>query len=528
MNRDTCARVRLGRAGMGLVLLGAGTSGAWAAGFEVPQKGIKEMGVAFGGSAALLEDASAVANNPAGLVRLEGQNVSAGLTLIQSEFDYDTEVHRELIEDVGGQVPGDGSGTIDGESIVPHFYYSQRISDDAAWGLGVYAPFGSNTDYPDDWAGRYNATETDIMAVNLNPAFSWRATDTLSVGFGAIVQYFEGTFRNDIDVGYLVAEQVIEQLEDENLAEPEGGNEAVVDALAHRYDVSNDMQVDGIAYGFNFGLLWEPADGTRIGLSYHSRTRQVAEGEADRPETLDPDYQQDLEDEIADISLEDGLARFCDWDIWNDPTIGRCQPDAAPEGAARAVGPLGAAGGDIQLIVDMPEIATLSFYHELTERWAVTGGATFTRWSNVEELRFTYEDESDRGGEDYTGSGDDVRRRDLVQPFAWEDTWRYGLGVIFTPTETWTFRAGVAYDESPVPDAERRTPRGPDSDRIIGAVGMSWQPTTNLGIDLAYTYTHMEEAEINNRENPAGSQHRIEGEYDGHLHSTAVQVNYAF
>ncbi|MFV8835489.1 outer membrane protein transport protein [Aquisalimonas sp.] len=526
MNRDKCARARLGRAGMGLVLLGASSSGAWAAGFEVPQKGIKEMGVAFGGSAALLQDPSAVANNPAGLVRLEGQNVSAGLTRIQSEFDYDTDVHRELIEDVGGQVPGEGTGTIDGESVVPHVYYSQRISDDAAWGLGVYAPFGSNTDYPEDWAGRYNATETDIMAVNLNPAFSWRATDTLSVGFGAIVQYFEGTFRNDIDVGYLVAEQVIEQLEDEPV-DADGGDQTVVDALAHQHDVSNDMQVDGIAYGFNFGLLWEPTDHTRIGLSYHSRTRQVAEGEADRPETRDSDYQQGLEDDIAGIPIDSSLASLIGCSISN-PTLGDCDSDAAPEGAARAVGPLGAAGGDIQLIVDMPEIATLSFYHELTERWAVTGGATFTRWSNVEELRFTYEDESDRGGEDYTGSGDDVRRRDLVQPFDWEDTWRYGLGVIFTPTEAWAFRAGVAYDESPVPGVERRTPRGPDSDRIIGAVGMSWQPTRNLGIDLAYTYTHMEEAETNNRENPAGSEHRIEGDYDGHLHSTAVQVNYAF
>ncbi|MCH8502776.1 MAG: outer membrane protein transport protein [Ectothiorhodospiraceae bacterium] len=512
----------------GLVLIiSAGQAGS--AGFEVPQRGIKEMGVAYTGSAALLEDASAVANNPAGLMRLEGHNISGGLTLIRSGFDYDVEVHRELVEGVGGTVPGKSDGSISATSLVPHVYYAQRIADNAAVGFGIYAPFGSTTDYPGDWAGRYHATETDITAINFNPVFAWQPTSTLSIGAGAVVQYLDAEFRNKIDLGYLVADQVIQQIaETEGPAGAqvrlEGGEQAAVDALAHQYDVDNTMEVDSWAYGFNFGVLWEPTDATRIGFNFQSRIRHSAEGRADRPETTDAEFRDNLESTIAGLGLEANILG-----LWIPVgTIGSQQPESAADGADRAVGPLGAAGGRIGLLVDMPETATLSFYHDLTPRWALTGGVTWTRWSRIEELRFTYTDSTDRGGEDYTGGGDDVRRRDLVQPFAWEDTWRYGVGVIFRPNRTWTLRAGVAYDESPVPDAERRTPRGPDSDRIIGAVGAGWQATPRLSVDMAYAYTHFRSSEINNSENPAGSQHRMEGDYDGHLHSVGAQVNYAF
>lgn len=493
---------------------------AMGAGYELPQRGIKEMGIAFGGSAALLEDASAVANNPAGLMRLQGRQVVGGVKLIRSGFDYDVTVNRELIPGTGGTVPGRESGSISALSAAPHVYYSQRLADNAAIGFGIYAPFGTTTSYPKEWAGRYHATDTDITAVNFNPVFAWQATDTVSVGLGVVIQRFEGDFRNSIDLGYLVADQVIQEIENNNLASLRDTPQQVVDRMAHNFDVDNTMTVDSWGYGFNFGLLWEPSDRTRIGFNYASAVRQVADGNADRPQTLDPDFQQRLEDAI-------GATRI--WGAGFIPsTIGALQPASASEGAERAVGPLGAQGGKIQLITTFPEVATLSGYHQLFDTLAITGGITWTNWSRVDELRFTYPDTSARGGSDITGSGDDVRRRDLVVPFDWEDTLRYGVGAIYTGIERWALRAGVSYDESPVPNAERRTPRGPDSDRLILGLGAGWQWRDNLSIDAAYTFTRLQPSDINNRENPAGSQYRIEGEYDGALHSVGVQLNYMF
>ena len=89
-----------------------------------------------------------------------------------------------------------------------------------------------------------------------------------------------------------------------------------------------------------------------------------------------------------------------------------------------------------------------------------------------------------------------------------------------------TLRGGIAFDESPVPDAQRRTPRGPDNDRTIYAAGLSWAPTENFSLDAAYTLTRFDETEIENPENPAGTQHVIRGDYEGRLDSYALQLNY--
>ncbi|MCH8543271.1 MAG: outer membrane protein transport protein [Alcanivorax sp.] len=504
-------------AGVALTITSTVASGA---GFELPQRGIKEMGIGFAGSAALLEDASAVANNPAGLMRLQGRQVSGGVTLIRSGFDYDVSVQRELIDGTGGTVPGRESGSISALSVAPHVYYSQRLSENAAIGFGIYAPFGSTTSYPEEWAGRYHATDTDITTVNFNPAFAWRVSDTVSMGLGVVIQRFEGDFRNTIDLGYLVADQVIEELENNNLASLREGRQNLVDRMAHQFDVDNTMIVDSWGYGFNFGVLWEPNERSRVGFNYASAVRQVADGDAKRPQAEDPAFQQELEDAIAATQI---------WGIGFLPsTIGALQPASATEGAERAVGPLGAQGGKVQLITTMPEVATLSGYHQLFDSLAITGGVTWTNWSRLDELRFTYPDSSDRGGSDITGSGDDVRRRDLVVPFEWEDTFRYGVGAIFTGIDNWALRAGFSYDESPVPNPERRTARGPDSDRMIYALGAGWQWRENLSIDVGYTYTHFASSRINNRENPAGSQHRMEGSYSGGLHNIGVQANYLF
>lgn len=500
-----------------------------AAGFELPQRGIKEMGLAYAGSAALLEDASAIGNNPAGLMRLDGQMLSGGLTLISSSFDYDVTLRRELVDGVGGTVPGKSSGSIGALSAAPHFYYANRIADNAAIGIGVYAPFGSTTSYSDSWAGRYHATDTDITAVNIAPTFAWQQTSRLSFGVGLVIQRFSGEFENQIDLGYLVAEQVIDEVAD--TSGPFGvdvrlrdGEQGVVDELAHEFDVDNVMEVAGWAYGFNFGVLWEHDERTRVGLNYASATRHVAEGDANRPQTRDAAFQQSLEDAIGATRLQANILG-----VWvNVGDIASQEPDSAVDGAARAVGPLGAAGGDIQLIVTMPEILTLSGFHQLYDDLALLASLTWTNWSRIEELRFTYTDDSDRGGADITDSGDDTRRRDLVQPFGWQDTWRLGVGAVYSGLPGWQLRAGISYDESPVPDAKRRTPRGPDSDRLILGLGAGWQWRDGLSLDFAYTYTDFSSSKINNRENPAGSQHRMDGDYKGALHSFGAQVNWHF
>lgn len=48
--------------------------------------------------------------------------------------------------------------------------------------------------------------------MNIAPTFAWRPSERLSLGLGVVLQSFNGEFENSIDVGYLVAEQVIEEV----------------------------------------------------------------------------------------------------------------------------------------------------------------------------------------------------------------------------------------------------------------------------------------------------------------------------
>lgn len=504
-------------------LLTAVAGGVQAAGFELPQRGIKEMGTAYAGAAALLEDASAIANNPAGLMRLQGRNVTGGLKLIKSSIDYDVTVHRELIDSVGGEVPGRTKGSIGALSAVPHAYYSRRLSDNAAIGIGLYVPNGSTTEYGKRWAGRYHASDTAIQTVNIAPTFAWQETDRLSFGLGIVLQSFSGEFKNSIDVGYLVADQVIKEVEETKVLGLDvtlrDGAAGVVNSMAHNFDVDNIMTVESWGYGFNFGALWEHSEQTRVGLHYASAVHHLATGEARRPQTLDPAFQQSLEDAIRAVRLS----------VLGVPvgTIGSQRPESAIEGAAKAVGPLGAMGGDIELDLIVPETVTLSGVHQWRPSVALMASLTWTNWSRIKELRFVYTDRSDRGGAPIVDGEEDVGRRDLVQPFDWQDSWRVAAGAHYQFNDRLQLRTGLAWDQSPVPSAARRTPRGPDSDRIILGLGAGWG-LGSISVDLAWTLTHFVPSEINNRENPAGSEHRISGDYQGVLHSLGAQINWRF
>lgn len=61
------------------------------------------------------------------------------------------------------------------------------------------------------------------------------------------------------------------------------------------------------------------------------------------------------------------------------------------------------------------------------------------------------------------------------------------LGARVRVTSRLLFRAGAAYEESPVSTANR-TADIPVSDRVRGAVGVGWDMTDSLALDVSYMY----------------------------------------
>jgi long-chain fatty acid transport protein len=107
----------------------------------------------------------------------------------------------------------------------------------------------------------------------------------------------------------------------------------------------------------------------------------------------------------------------------------------------------------------------------------------------------------------------------------WEDSMRFAVGATYTHNDRLTFRCGVAYDESPVPDSAHKTLRIPDGDRIWASVGASYQLNPCYRIDLGYTHIFDTDTSINE---PAADNGVFTGTASGDVELVAIGVSGTF
>jgi len=214
------------------ILLGTASAG-WAAGLWLYEGGQPDVGTATAGRAALANDASIAAINPAGMTRLDRSQVLMGVQplLVRAKFDADS----------GTTTAGSNGGDAGGWVTAGSASYVHSISDDFKLGFAMGTYFGLGLDYGDDWVGRYYVTEGGFVTYGANPSAAYRINDWLSVGAGVSVIYAELTQKAAIN-------NVLDGLPDGELK----------------------LEEDDVGYGFNLGLLLEPRAGTRFGITYRS------------------------------------------------------------------------------------------------------------------------------------------------------------------------------------------------------------------------------------------------------------------
>jgi long-chain fatty acid transport protein len=261
---------------------------AFGAGFALIEQGVSGLGNAYAGGAAGAEDASTIFFNPAGMTRLQGNEVILGAQIIMPYLKF----HNEGSTHVTGAALQGGNGDEAGETrVVPNFYYSRKVSDRFTVGIGVNAPFGLATEYDKNWVGRYHAVRSDLMSININPSVAYKVTDQLSVGAGFSAQYIDAELSSAIDFGLA------------------GIKLGIPGLLPQQNDGFVKLKGDSWGVGYNLGLLYEFTKNTRVGVSYRSRIEHTLEGDADFsgvPTPLSPGYRDcDIE---ADVTLPDSLS----------------------------------------------------------------------------------------------------------------------------------------------------------------------------------------------------------------------------
>ncbi len=224
------------------------------AGFAVQEQSVSGLGTAFAGVAAVAEDASTVYGNPAGLTRLAGRSLSAGMNVILPSADFTNEGSASAF---GGDLGGTNAKASD-PGFVPNVYLALPYRDNITLGFGVYAPFGLTTEYSDDWVGRYHAVKSALAIVAFNPTVAYRVNDQFSVGLGVAAYHGTVQLTSKVDLGGIV--------------DP---------ALSEQHDMTADFGGDDWSYGYQLGVLFAPVDHLRLGFTFRSKIPIEFEGEAD-------------------------------------------------------------------------------------------------------------------------------------------------------------------------------------------------------------------------------------------------------
>ena len=115
-----------------------------------------------------------------------------------------------------------------------------------------------------------------------------------------------------------------------------------------------------------------------------------------------------------------------------------------------------------------------------------------------------------------------------------KDAWRFAVGANYRYNGEWLFRGGLAYDQSPVQDANR-TSRLPDADRTWLTLGFKYTANPKLWFDVGAAYIWVGGANIDDMGStsfgipPSVAQNGlINGSYNNNVVVLSGQLTWAF
>ncbi len=168
---------------------------------------------------------------------------------------------------------------------------------------------------------------------------------------------------------------------------------------------------------------------------------------------------------------------------------------------------LPSANTPVSLDVKLPDTLSLSGFHQLDDKWDFMADATWTGWSSFKQIKVV------------NNSGAVISN--TVEN--WKDTVRVSVGATHHFSEQWLARAGLAYDQSPVP-AAYLTARLPDNNRTWLALGGQYKSSAASKIDFGYAHLFVKDFNINET-NPSPA---LVGTYKNSVDILSAQYTYTF
>lgn len=440
-----------------LSILAANT--AHAGGFALyTESSVPAIGNYAAGVAAEAADATTGWYNPAGLALInKTQAVFGGVGVFPESkltgvSTYSTPGLPNYVQSFN-HVDGAKNG------FVPSFHAAMPIGSNnrAAIGLSVVSPFGLATQWDQNSPVRYAATFTEVITMNISPEFGAKLTDNFAIGAGIDLQHARVKFNRMIGSPALVAAY--------------GGGPASMDSLVYNKGHSNGA-------GFHAGIMAMFNDNhTRFGVNYQSK----------------------VDHQFTGYSQLQGPLAFPGLNL------------ASPVSRANAINANAKYRYDGLISNDMalPDVLTISGYHDVNERFALLGSLVWTGWSTFTNIQLN-------GVAAAAAVPVSQINIPVVQVVTnsnssqnYKDVWRAAIGANYRYNEKLMLRAGGGYDETPTNNVDRDV-RLPDASRWALSVGARYQVRSNIAVDFGYTHLFAADTSTVNKAEALGtSSYRV-------------------
>ncbi|MDP0269511.1 outer membrane protein transport protein [Glaesserella parasuis] len=221
-------------------------AGASAAAFQLAEVSTSGLGMAYAGNAAVADNASVVATNPALMTKFKQVEVSVGGVYVDADVDVEgsfgtkTTVNGNVI--ASSPVSDANAKDIIPSAIVPNLYVVAPVSERFAVGGGVNVNYGLKSEFPTSYNAGVFAGKTELTAVNYNLSGAYDLGYGFSFGVGLNAVHAKATLERHF--GAL--------------------NPMAPTATASR------LKGDKWGFGWNVGLAYDINENNRLGVAYHS------------------------------------------------------------------------------------------------------------------------------------------------------------------------------------------------------------------------------------------------------------------
>jgi long-chain fatty acid transport protein len=457
-----------------------------AQGFGIFEQGACAMGRAGTGAAAPCADGSAMFFNPAGLAGLKGGRATVGVTLLDVQGAFTDDIFQEKT-------------SLDDPLIaVPQVYISYGATSKLGIGVGLFAPYGLETQWPLAFDGRFAGYKNILQSVYIQPTLAYQVTSGLSVGGGLDIVLGKVELNQRLDLAEVPIPTALVPV-------PPGSPPATFGqfGIAPGTDFADvHLEATKTTVAAHFGAIYQVNDRLSFGANFLTQAKFDYSGTATFTQVpTNLVVPADLPIGALTIPAGTPVDLFLNAPPLSlfDPTIGvfKTQP--------------------VVTTITNPSQLTLGVAYKIASGWTVLGDYQHTWWNQFNELVIVFP-------QDLSGALD----RHLYERYRNTDGFR--LGAEWAKDAKWTVRGGYLYHGGAAP-AATVTPLLPESDRNEFTAGATIKLGSVLTADLAYQYIRQNDRRGRTREpifNQVPTTGLNNGLYSFHAHLFGVSLGYAF